>query len=103
MAKTATAKKTAKAPAKKTAKKAAKAAPAKKTASGVGRPAHKYKEGARIKVLVDENPCRAGSGKHERVARILKFDGKLVDDFVKAGGKTGSLRFSEEQKWIKII
>lgn len=109
MAKTAkkTAKKApAKAPAKKAAAKTAKSAksakaPAKKSA---GRPASSrtYKEDAKITVKVDENPCRAGTGRFERVANILKHDGKTVGAYLKSGGKAGSLRYSEEQGWIKV-
>lgn len=102
-----TAKKTAakKAPAKKTA---AKKAPAKKAKAPVGKkvtrsPARGFPENAKIKVLAKENPCREGTPRHERVQNLFKHDGKLVSDFLAKGGRTGTVRFSANKGWIKIV
>lgn len=97
-----TAKTTAKkAPAKKTAAKNVKKATAKKAVAA--KPRTTYPEKAKIKVLKDENPCREGTGRFARVATIFKFNGKLVSDYLKAGGKAASLKYSEAQDWIKIV
>ena len=80
--------------AKKTS--ARRAAPAKRARSA-------FAENARIKVLVDQNPTRKGTGRFERVARILKHNGKTVADFVKHGGKIASLSFAVEHDWIKVV
>lgn len=103
MAKTATAKKTAPkaAPAKKVAKKASKKASSSnaRTAAGGGT---RYTGEETIHVKIKTNPAREGSGRFERVARIIKYNGKKVKDFVKAGGVTASLHFAVGQGWITV-
>lgn len=104
MAKTAKkvpAKKAAKAPVKKTAAKNTKKATAKKATPAKTRSS--FADNAKIKVLAGENPCRAGTGRFDRVAKIFKFDGKPVADFIKAGGKAASLNYSVGAGWIKIV
>jgi len=100
----ATAKKAA--PAAKKAAKAVKKGSAKKAKANARTPAaprNKWSEKAKIKVLADENPCRKGTGRHERVANLFKYDGKLVSDFLAKGGKTGTLAYSAEQGWVKVV
>jgi hypothetical protein len=99
----ASAKKTTKAPAKK-----AKKAPAKKAAkkasdnarTPVGR--SKFKPEATINVKLKENPTKAGTGRFDRVANLMKHNGKTVEQFLKSGGKTGTLSYSVAQGWITI-
>ena len=102
---------TAKKTAKKAAKGAKKAAPAKKAGKAAKDNARtpvarsKFSEKATIKVLTPgkENPTRAGTGRHARVANLIKHDGKLVSEFLKKGGKTGTLNYSIEQGWVKVV
>jgi hypothetical protein len=47
-----------------------------------------------IKWIGGENPAREGSGRHERVARLIKFSGKTVEAYLKAGGASATLRNS---------
>lgn len=99
--------------AKKTAKKApAKKAASKKTAKGSAKKASanartpvasaKFRGDAVITVKLKENPARAGTGRHERVANLMKHNGKTVDQFLKSGGKRGTLNFSAAEGWITI-
>lgn len=99
-----------KAPAKKTAKAVKKAAAkgAKKTAKKASANARtavgtaRFTEDQVISVKFKENPGREGSGRHERLARLEKFDGKTVGAFYKAGGKSGTLTKSVQMKWITV-
>jgi hypothetical protein len=81
----------------------------KKTAKGNARtpvaraPRNSWGENAKIKVLIDENPVRAGTGRFERVANLMKHDGKLVADFLKKGGRGGTLKYAVEEGWVKVI
>lgn len=61
-----------------------------------------FADNARIRVLVDENPAREGTGRFDRVKRIMRHDGKTVAEFVKHGGKLASLSFSVKKNWIKV-
>jgi primosomal protein N' len=101
---------------KTTAKKAAKKGVAKGTAKkGASKAAKanartpvarsKWSEKATIKVLTKdkENPTRKGTGRHDRVANLIKHDGKLVSEYLKKGGKTGTLSYSIEQGWVKVV
>jgi hypothetical protein len=63
----------------------------------------KYSEKATIKVVAKENPTRKGTGRFERVANLLKSDGKLVSDFLKKGGRSGTLSYAVEQGWVKVV
>jgi hypothetical protein len=74
--------------------KVAKAAPAPKPAP--------WPEKARIVVLVKENPARVGSGRFDRMERLLKFAGKPVSAFIEAGGQAKTVLFSVAKKWIKV-
>jgi hypothetical protein len=102
VAKEATAKKSA-------VKKAAKAAPAKKVAKKAAANARtpvartKYSEKAVIKVVSKENPTKKGTGRFERVANLFKYDGKLVSDYLKKGGKAATLKFSADAGWVKVV
>ena len=49
-----------------------------------------------------ENPARPGTGRHERVALLMKHDGKTVKKFLDAGGRTSTLTHNEEAGNIKI-
>lgn len=82
--------------AKKT--KATKKTAAKKAATGRARSSG-FPEGAKITVLVKENPCREGTGRHERVAKMLKSGGKTVAG---SGVATGTLRYGVNEKLIKV-
>ena len=101
------------APKKTAAKKAAggkKAAttsartPVKKTGGGAATGARALKATGVIHVKTKDNtnPCREGSGKHERVAQIFKFNGKTVEQATKAGVRLASLNYCAEQGWISI-
>lgn len=103
---------TAKKTASKKAAKGAKKAPAKKGASKAAKAnartpvaRSKYSDKATIKVLTKdkENPTRKGTGRFDRVANLFKYDGKLVKDFLAKGGKTGTLSYSIEQGWVKVV
>jgi len=75
----------------------------KKTSSGVKRPRAKLNEAEKIQWIgPKENPCRKGSGKAERVAKIMSSSGKTVGTFVKNGGRVGSLVYCIKKKWIKV-
>lgn len=103
--------------AKKTvAKKGAKKAVAKKAVAKKGAKAatanartpverkSKWSDKAKIKVLVKDNPCRKGTGRFDRVANLMKHDGKLVSEFLTKGkGKPGTLAYSAEQEWVKVV
>lgn len=80
--------------AKKAAKKAKTAKTAKKKATGRGFP-----EDAKIKVLVSENPLRKGTGRFERVAKMLKSGGKTI---AASGVATSTLRYGVEQSLISV-
>jgi outer membrane biosynthesis protein TonB len=112
MTETATAKKAAapkKAAAKKTAKKAA---PAKKAAAKTAKkasaanartPAGRWTGDEVITVKVKENPARAGSGKFDRMANLLKFNGKKVKDFLKTSlGRSSTLHNAQKAGYISI-
>jgi hypothetical protein len=75
------------APAKKPTPAAKKKAPAKKAAPKKAPPLRtaKYSDTAKIKLLVKENPCRAGSVSYEKFAKFR--DGMTVGEFIKAGEK----------------
>lgn len=45
----------------------------------------------RIKMLTTENPRRPGSGAHQRFAKLMGFDGKLVGAYLDAGGNPETL------------
>ena len=77
---------------KKVVKKAAKKAVAKKRANG-------FPEDAKIKVLIAENPTRKGSGRFERVAKMLKSNGKTVEA---SGVKLGTLRWGIDQGLVAV-
>lgn len=99
-----TAKKTAK---KATAKKAAKGAKkgaTKKAAANARTPVarSKFKPEATINVKIKENPAREGSGRHDRIQNLMKHNGKTVEQFLKSGGKSGTLNYSVEQGWITV-
>ena len=61
-----------------------------------------FADNARIRVLVEENPAREGTGRFDRVKRIMRHNGKTVAEFVKHGGKLASLSFSVKKNWIKV-
>jgi len=86
---------------KKTAKKAAKKGAAKANArTPVAR--SKWSEKAVIRAVSKENPTREGTGRHERVANLLKHDGKLVSDYLKKG-KSATLKFAVDAGWVKVV
>jgi hypothetical protein len=92
VAKKAAAKKTAKKSAKKTAKKGA----------GNGATRASFNGDAKITVLVSENPMRKGSGRFDRVAKVLKSGGKSVEAYIKSGGKASTLARCVESKLVKV-
>lgn len=94
------AKKAAKAPAKKVAKAAAKKGSAANARTPVGR--SKFKDDQVINVKLKDNPAKAGTGRYDRVANLIKHNGKTVGQFFKSGGKSGTLNYSVEQGWITI-
>lgn len=80
--------------AKKAKKKTVAKKAAKKKAKG-----SRFAADAKIKVLVAENPARKGSGRFERIAKMLKANGKTV----KASGvKGGTLRYGVEQGLVSV-
>lgn len=85
--------------ARKTPAKKAKAAKAKVTRNT----ARGFADNAKIKVLLEENPCRAGTPRYDRVTNLFKHDGKLVKDFLAKGGKTGTVSYSAKMGWIKVV
>lgn len=104
----ATAKKSAvKKAAKKAAPKKAVAKKGKAAAANARTPVErtKYSEKATIKVLTKdkENPTRKGTGRYDRVANLIKHDGKLVSEYLKKGGKASTLKFSADAGWVKVV
>jgi len=91
---------------KKTTKTAGKATKksAKTAASNARTPvrAGKFAPDATIHVKLKENPARAGTGRFDRVANLMKHDGKTVEQFLKSGGARGTLNFSVAQGWITV-
>jgi outer membrane biosynthesis protein TonB len=91
---TATAKKTAKT-AKKTAKKGATAKGAKSAAGNARTPVGRSK--------FTENPGREGSGAHERLKNLQKFNGKTVGAFLKSElGRSSTLANCVRAGWITV-
>jgi hypothetical protein len=97
---------TAPAPKKARAKKAAakKAAPKKAAAKTAKRAvgAAKFDESAKITMLVSENPRREGTGAHERFKLLMRWGGKTVGGFLKAGGKRSTLNRAVAEKVAKV-
>jgi hypothetical protein len=58
--------------------------------------------GATIKVLVPRNPRRPGTGKHERMALLLKHSGKTVQEFEAAGGNLLTLKNAIIEKLVEL-
>ena len=56
--------------------------------------------GGNIRLLVKENPRRSGTKAHAHYA--LYKDGMKVEDFLKAGGTGGDLRWDLKRKHIEI-
>jgi len=59
--------------------------------------------GATIKVLVPRNPRRPGTGKHERMALLLKHSGKTVQEFEAAGGNLLTLKNAIIEKLVELV
>jgi len=92
--------KTSKTTAKKAAKKAAKKSASNKARTPVARGT--YKPEQKITVKLKENPCRKGTQQHEFIAKLMKFNGKTVGDFYKAGGASHTVKRAAEADWIKV-
>jgi hypothetical protein len=58
--------------------------------------------GATINVLVPRNPRRPGTGKHERMALLLKHSGKTVQEFEAAGGNLLTLKNAIIEKLVEL-
>jgi hypothetical protein len=97
--------KKAKAPAAKKAG-AAKKAPGKKAAANARKPvvarAPKFDEGAKITRTGKENPSRAESGRGQRIANVLKHNGKTLKTFFASGGKQGTLNWCVKNGLVKV-
>jgi outer membrane biosynthesis protein TonB len=79
---------------RKVKKVAPKKAAAPKAAAKSAAPRADLPPTAVIKWIGGENPGREGSGRHERVAKLIKFSGKTVEAYLKAGGPAATLRNS---------
>src|SRR6266498_1230054 len=77
--------------AKKSTKSAAKGPSAKR---------YTFPDKAKIVAIVKDNPAKAGTARHKRLAVLLKHSGKLVADFIAAGGRAATVAKSIERKWI---
>lgn len=55
-----------------------------------------------IMALVPRNPRKPGTGKFERMALLLKHNGKTVDDFAKAGGNLETLRNAIKEQIVEV-
>lgn len=104
---TTTAKKAApkKAAAKKAAPKgkAAKKTSKKASAANARTPAGRYTGDEVITVKVKENPAREGTGKFDRMANLIKHNGKTVAAFLKTAlGKSSTLRNAVNAGWISV-
>ena len=86
------------APPAKPGKKAA--AQAADTSSNVTR--MKFRPDQVIEWVGDENPCRPGSGRYERVELLRKHNGKTVKKFLDAGGTSATLANNVNEGLIKI-
>jgi hypothetical protein len=91
-------------------KKASKATKSEKP----GKKAAASKDGARgrpsnidgtktIKVEVEDNPRREGSGGHDNWLIIKKYNGKTVEAYLKAGGNANHLRWDISHKNVKLV
>lgn len=56
-----------------------------------------------IKVLVKNNPRKPGSGKYERMALLLKHDGKTVAEFAASGGNLETLKNAMRENIVEVL
>lgn len=97
----------AKSPAKKSAaKKAAKkksTANARTKAGGSGKQRATFAEDAKITATGKENPSSLDSGKGQRIANVLKHNGKTVKTYLSTGkGKRGTLGWCVANGLVKV-
>jgi len=55
-----------------------------------------------IVTLVKHNPRKVGTGKFERMALLLKFDGKSVAEFAAAGGNLETLKNAVTEGLVEV-
>lgn len=86
--------------AKKSAKGATKSAKDNARTPVVGR--SKFDGDQKITIKIDANPAREGSGRFDRVANLMKHNGKTVEQFLKSGGKSATLIFAVNEGWAAV-
>jgi hypothetical protein len=55
-----------------------------------------------IMVLVPRNPRKPGTGKYERMALLLKHNGKTVAEFAEVGGNLETLRNAIKEQIVEV-
>jgi hypothetical protein len=55
-----------------------------------------------IMVLVPRNPRKPGTGKYERMALLLKHNGKTVEEFVEAEGNLETLKNAIKEQIVEV-
>jgi hypothetical protein len=53
-------------------------------------------------VLVPRNPRKPGTGKYERMALLLKHNGKTVEEFVEAEGNLETLKNAIKEQIVEV-
>lgn len=91
-------KQVAKATKKTAAKKTAKKSASDNARKGVDR----YADEAKITKTGKDNPAREGSGKYDRIANVLKHNGKTVKTYKASGGKGGTLGWCVKNGLVKV-
>jgi hypothetical protein len=56
----------------------------------------------RVRVLAKENPHKAGSVQHQRMATLMAHAGRTVADYLEAGGCRLKLKHALEQGWVTL-
>jgi hypothetical protein len=78
---------------------------------GLGHPSAAAPKGSRkaapaqgtIKALTPRNPRKPGTGKHARMALLLKHNGKTVKEFGEAGGNMQTLKNAIKEKIVEVV
>ena len=55
-----------------------------------------------IKMLVNHNPRKVGSGKHKRMSVLMAHNGKTVGEFLAAGGNAETLKNAVKEKLVEV-
>lgn len=84
---------------KKKSAKVKSVTPTKKRAAGNGTRS-RFSPDAKIHLLVKDNPRRQGTDVYDQFELARK--NKTVAEFVKAGGRTGTLQKGVSKKWLKV-